>query len=158
MKNRKRTKHPISMTMYQPVLDVSPGGYADFISNLGSVLTGLAEKNRLFFRTQKVRVKVSKIGFLPNDKERSDPFRYILERVYTVGYLLDRYEYIKGTPFNVEKFEESQLLERRALEVRGEGRAAWGLYSHIQEMQKNQKDQTEQSEQVSPRSYKMRIG
>jgi hypothetical protein len=133
---KKRTKYPINMTQYQPVVDIAPGGYLDLTTNLGNVLKSLALRKRLGLKTQKVRVRVSKVGFYSYDKNHDDPFRYEDEKIYTIAQLLNLYELSKGIPFNVHAFNESQYLERRSLEIRGEGRAAWGMFIHTQEITK----------------------
>lgn len=125
----KVTKKPIDLTEFGELQDVD--GWMPLEDNLIGAFEYLLPKRFYkgkFFRSQKVKIFVSKVG----DENTDNPYRYASKKIVTIGTLLDEWKLVFENEFSKESLQKAQRhqeFKRIHLERQAEGSAAWGMYS-----------------------------
>lgn len=113
----------IDLSQEGPIIDIAPGGFADFSNAFKNVLRQLSLRSPLPSSRQKVNVTVSTISY-SNGIQRCE-----FEKIYTAGYLFRLHKKWFGYDCIDENYESSVDSSLELYEKEGERRAAWGFYS-----------------------------
>lgn len=125
----------IDLSQGGPILDVVPGGFADFSSAFKNVLRQLSLRSPLPSLRQKVRVTVSTISY-SNGVQRCE-----FEKIYTAGYLFRLHKKWFGNDFVDEDYEASVDASLELHRKEAERRSAWGLYSQSMHLVKLEEEE-----------------
>ncbi len=113
----------IDLSQGGPILDIAPGGFADFSSAFKNVLHQLSLRSPFPSKRQKVNVTVSTISYCNGIQRRE------FEKIYTAGYLFRLYKKWFGDDFIDEDYEASVDSSLELHRKEAERRSGWGYYS-----------------------------